>query len=245
MVSVSVKVQTDEENVMVSNRFEVLMVEDDPVQRENIVESLAIYGYPVTAVDSGLKFYQVLNQRPFAIVLIDLGLPDMIGYSLVSYLRQNTDLKIIILTSRDEVIDRVNGYNAGADLYLTKPVIIQELAAAIASIASRGGQPATGPKSWRLERLAWRLYDPSGAEFSLGQKEATLLAELAATDGVPRKREEILLAVYGKADAATSGALDVLLYRVRRRFTDETGKTFPLLTVPGVGFHFSAPLTVI
>jgi DNA-binding response OmpR family regulator len=133
-------------------------------------EALAIYDLPVAAVGSGLDFYQLLKRRLFAVALIDLGLPDLDGFDLVAYLRQNTSIKIIIITSRDDLDARVKGYQSGADLHLTKPVKIPELAAAIVSLAGRRRPDDTGPQTWRLDRIIWRLFSPQGCEFRLGQQ---------------------------------------------------------------------------
>ena len=233
------------EAAMTSNKPEILLVEDDLELREALTEALAIHGLPVAAAGSGLEFYQLLKRRVFAVALIDLGLPDLDGFDLVAYLRQNTTMKIIIITSQDDLEARVKGYQAGADLYLTKPVEIQELAAAIVSLAGRRSPVDTGPQPWRLDRITWRLFNPQAHEFRLGQKEYQLLAELAAAGGNPVKREELLTAVYNKTDAVASHALDVVISRLRARFRDETGGLLPVVTVPAVGFHFASPLQVL
>ena len=230
---------------MISDRPEILLVEDDADLREALTEALAIHGLPVAAVGTGLEFYQLINRRPFAVALIDLGLPDLDGFGLVAYLRQNTAIKIIIITARDDLEASVKGYQTGADLYLTKPVRIPELAAAIVSLAGRRDAGDTGLLPWRLDRITWRLFSPQGCEFRLGQKEYQLLAELASAKGVPVKREELMTAVYDKIDDAASHALDVVISRLRARFRDETGSLLPVVTVPAVGFHFASPLEVI
>ena len=109
------------EAAMISDKPEILLVEDDLELREALTEALAIHGFSVAAAGSGLEFYQLLKRRVFAVALIDLGLPDLDGFDLVAYLRQNTTMKIIIITSQDDLEARVKGYQAGADLYLTKP----------------------------------------------------------------------------------------------------------------------------
>jgi DNA-binding response OmpR family regulator len=148
---------------MISDKPEILLVEDDLELREALTEALAIHGLPVATAGSGLEFYQLLKHRLFAVALIDFGLPDLDGFDLVAYLRQNTSVKIIIITSRDDLEARVKGYQSGADLYLTKPVKIPELAAAIVSLACRRSPEDTGPQPWRLDRITWRLFSPQGA----------------------------------------------------------------------------------
>jgi DNA-binding response OmpR family regulator len=224
----------------------ILLVEDDQDLRETIVESLAIHGLPVTGVGSGMEFYQTLNRQSFAVAIVDLGLPDLNGYDLVAYLRENTNLKIIILTARTALADRVKGYSTGADLYLVKPVDIEELAAAILSIVARTAPPqSTAAKCWLLERTAWRIIAPDGRDFRLSQKEYRILVELAAAKGAPAKKEAILNAAYDETEGPSSRALDVIVSRFRSRYQEQTGCILPLQTVPGVGFLFTATLTVI
>ncbi len=224
----------------------ILLVEDDRDLRETIVESLAIHCLPVTGVGSGLEFYQALSRQNFAVAIVDLGLPDLSGYDLVAYLRENTTLKIIILTARTALADRVKGYSTGADLYLIKPVDMEELAAAIMSIVARNPLPqATASTSWRLERSSWRLITPDGLDFRLSQKEYRILAKLAVSQGGAVPKETILNAVYDKAEEPSSRALDVIISRFRSRYQEQTGNVLPLQTVPGVGFLFAAPLHVI
>lgn len=224
----------------------ILLVEDDQDLRETIIESLAIHGLPVTGVGTGLEFYQTLNLQTFAVAIVDLGLPDLNGYDLVAYLRENSTLKIIILTARTALADRVKGYSTGADLYLVKPVDIEELAAAIFSIVGRTApSQTTTSHCWQLERTAWRLIAPDGRDFRLSQKEYRILAELANSKGAPARKEAILSAVYDETEEPSSRALDVIVSRFRSRYQEQTGCVLPLKTVPGVGFLFAATLTVI
>ncbi len=234
------------ENATTSPLCNILLVEDEASLRDTIAEALAIYGFPVTAVSSGLDFYQTLTRERYAVAIIDLGLPDLDGSDLVAYLRQNTTLKIIIVSARPEVADRVKGYYAGADLYLVKPVHIEELAAAIHSLSRRRTEvTVTATDSWRLESRSWRLLRPNGIAFRLNPKEYQLLAEMAATPGAPVTRATLLKTLYDQDHYAGSRALDYVIFRFRSRYREETGSDLPLVTIPGVGFQFVASLLVI
>lgn len=222
-----------------------LLVEDDPDLREILVESLAIYGISVMAVASGRDFHCALNQGTYAAALIDLGLPDLDGNELISYLRQNTDMKIIVMTARASTADRVRGYASGADLYLIKPVVIEELVAALLSIISRRTALPEGPVNWRLRRATMQVIGPGGYHFPLSPREFRFLSLLAAANGNEVRREEALSAVYNVKDDSKSRALDVLISRLRSRYLATTGEQFQLVTIPGFGFQFTAPLTAI
>ncbi len=229
---------------------QIILVEDDNDLRETLVESLAIYLYPVTAVGSGLDFYKEMGRHTFDIAIIDLGLPDMDGYDLVEFVRRNTAAGVIVITSRDDISDRVRGYDTGADLYLTKPVNIRELAAAIASIAARRGAAVAvevplNAERWRLNQEDWRLTAPDGQQCTLNQKEFQLVMGLAIANGTPVSREVLLTGVYGAADIATARALEVMVSRLRLRFRDQCGRSLPLQTVVGFGYRFAGTLAVI
>ena len=226
----------------------ILLVEDDPDLSEILVESLAIYGISVMAVASGRDFHCALNQGTYAAALIDLGLPDLDGNELISYLRQNTDMKIIVMTARASTADRVRGYASGADLYLIKPVVIEELVAALLSIISRRTAHTAlpeGPVNWRLHRATMQVTGPGGYHFPLSPREFRLLSLLAAANGNEVRREEALSAVYNVKDDSKSRALDVLVSRLRSRYLATTGEQFQLVTIPGFGFRFAALLTAI
>ena len=229
---------------------QIILVEDDNDLRETLVESLAIYGYPVTAAGTGLDFYQKLGRHTYDIAIIDLGLPDVDGYSLVEFVRRNTAAGVIVITSRDDISDRVRGYDTGADLYLTKPVNIRELAAAIASIASRRGAAAFGEtppnvERWHLNQDGWRLTDPDSQQYQLNQKEFQLIMAVAVGNGSPVSREVLLTNIYGSVDSATTHALEVMVSRLRLRFRDQCGRSLPLQTVVGSGYRFAGALAVV
>ena len=138
--------------------------------------------------------------------------------------------------------DRVRGYASGADLYLTKPVQMEELAAAVLSIASRR-QKASETECWHLDRISMKLHGPDGRHVLLWPREFRLMALLVATGGSEVRRKAVLTAVYDSADDAKSRALDVLISRLRSRCLDAVRIPLPLVTIPGVGFRFPVPLT--
>ena len=225
----------------------IILVEDDTDLRESLVEALAIHGYPVTGVGTGLAFYRELGRKEFDVAIIDLGLPDVDGYELVEFVRRNSAAGVIVVTARGEVTERVKGYVSGADLYLTKPVDASELAAAIASIAARRRAAAPGKvDGWRLTQDSWRLIAPDGSESQLSQREFQLLAALADGSGLPVSRDALYLCVYGRGDAvAASSTLDSLVSRLRSRYRDLHGRQLPLQTVAGSGYRFVGHLSAI
>ncbi len=117
----------------------VLIVEDDDALRESLEAYLDLAGFAVTGVPDGRSFRRELEEHRFAVVVIDLGLPDEEGEGLVELVRRTTDAMIVVVTSRDTLAARVDCYGLGADLFLRKPVDGRELTAAIGDLSWPSG----------------------------------------------------------------------------------------------------------
>ena len=98
---------------------------------------LTLAGHTIYGVGSALQFYQQIATENYALTVLDVGLPDQNGLVLTEYLRNNTEMRIILLTARASLDDRLVGYSSGADVYLVKPVDFQELSASITNILGR------------------------------------------------------------------------------------------------------------
>lgn len=234
----------------------VLVVEDNHDLRESVVECLTLAGLAAVGVGSASECYQALAGGDFNVALVDIGLPDQSGYVLAQYIRANTTLAVIILTARDALDDRVRGYDAGADLYLVKPVDSRELAAAVISLAQRqqvrseplpAALPAALPvaEAWSLHLGSWRLAAPNGTASDLTAKEMQFLELLAATPGRPVVRDTLLTKLYLRHDEYTSRSLDSLVRRLRAKVTADTGVPVPIKTAHAVGYCFSALLHTV
>lgn len=232
-----------------SEKIRVILVEDDRDLRESLVEYLNLAGHRAEGVGSGLEFYNNLTKHNYNIAVIDLGLPDQDGFVLVEYARKNSEVGLIILTARDGVEDRVNGYGAGADIYLVKPVDGRELAAAITSLASRRRESSVIPESpptacWQLDLGAWTLTAPTGVNTALTGKEMQFMAQLAECPGQPVPRETLLIGLYASREEAAGRALESLVRRLRAKITEAAGTASPIKTSHAVGYVFAADLLV-
>jgi two-component system, OmpR family, response regulator len=232
-------------------RVRVLVVEDNHDLRESVVEGLNLAGLAAIGVGSASECYQALAGGQLNVALVDIGLPDQSGYVLANYIRANSSLAVIILTARDAVDDRVRGYDAGADLYLVKPVDCRELAAAVTSLAQRQlvrAEPKPPPAAagfWSLHLGSWRLAAPNGGTSELTAKEMQFLELLAATPGQPVLRETLLTRLYPRHDEYTSRSLDSLVRRLRSKIAADTGIEVPIKTAHAVGYCFSATLHTV
>jgi len=237
-----------------ADRIRVIIVEDDEDLRESIVECLTLSGFDIVGVGSGLEFYRAIGSATFNVAVFDVGLPDQSGYTLTGYARQNSSMGIIIMTARGESADRLQGYDAGADLYLVKPVDCRELAAAIRNLHSRisasvplqTAQNLTDPAiCWFLEKSTWHLVTPDRKNIPLTTKEMLFVSCLAATAGNTVSRDTLLARLgYGDNEYANR-AMDSLVRRLRRKLEEQISAPSPLKTVHTMGYCFSAPIVIV
>ena len=225
----------------------LLIVEDDALLQETVAEQLIQSGHTVTTAKSGAAAQQLLERQRFDAMVLDLGLPAMGGATLLKWARQRFGaMPIMILTARDGVDDRVQGLNAGADDYLTKPFDMKELHARIEALLRRARLPAFGGslqiaagsgKRLRLDPqlpLAW-----VGDELlELTQREWALLSVLVARAGEVVSREDVLSVWQGDTADSTVGtsgsnALEVYIHRLRRKLANTA---IQIRNVRGLGY---------
>jgi DNA-binding response OmpR family regulator len=219
----------------------ILVVEDEA----SIASFVALYlknaGYTVrTATNGGEALAQVQAQLPDMIVL-DLMLPDIDGIEVCKRIRQRSDVPILMLTARDEDVDKIIGLEVGADDYLTKPFNPRELVARAKAILRR----AT-PERRELESAVLRHGDLTidagrrevkvgEEEIQLAPKEFDLLWELLDHRGLVLTRDQLLERVWGYTFAGDTRTVDVHVRQLRRKLGDAS----PIVTVWGVGYKVS------
>ena len=213
----------------------LLLVEDDAMIGEAVRAGLKREGFTVDWVHEAGAAAQALASEPFDLLLLDLGLPGTDGLELLKSLRARGEaLPVLIITARDAVSDRVQGLDAGADDYLTKPFDLDELAARIrALLRRRSGRAVTA-----LEHLGVVL-DPAshrvtqqGVEIALSPREFALLQLLMERPGTILSRAQIEERLYGWGEEVESNAVEVHIHGLRRKL----GAQF-ILTVRGVGYR--------
>ncbi|MBP2232624.1 DNA-binding response OmpR family regulator [Azospirillum agricola] len=224
---------------------DVLIVEDHADLCEEVVAYLQARGMTVRAAANGRAMDEALAVRQPDVILLDLGLPKEDGVLIARRLMAAGRTGIIMITARGRVEDRILGLNAGADIYLTKPLDMRELEAAIGSVmrrwaGAREQADASAPvRSWQLDTARWRLVAPGGGGVSLSGAEFRLLSLFFETPDAVVDRQT--LADHLEMDPR---GLDLLMHRLRRKVELETGEVLPLRTVRGRGYAFVVPVQI-
>jgi DNA-binding response OmpR family regulator len=177
-------------------------------------------------------------QRPPAVIVLDVTMPDLDGVSVVRRLRAGgIDVPVCILSARDEVDDRVAGLQAGADDYLVKPFAIAELTARLQALLRRRGSVGTGPLVVGDVVVDARRHvaTRSGRDLELTRREFDLLEVFARHPGQVLSRDQLLRLVWGYASDVETNVVDVFVGYVRRKL-EADGESRTLHTVRGVGW---------
>jgi DNA-binding response OmpR family regulator len=216
----------------------VVVVEDDP----NIADLIEMYlrrdGFRVVSVANGSAGLAAVERERPRLVVLDVGLPGAIdGFEVCRRLRSSSPVPIVMLTARDEEIDRVLGFELGADDYVTKPFSPRELAARVKAIIRRTEGPA--PASTVIE-VGGVVVDEGRREARVGEsvvplatREFDLLAFMARNRGLALSRQQLLDGVWGPGWYGDERTVDVHVGQLRKKF----GAALPLTTVWGVGYR--------
>ena len=215
----------------------ILVVEDEDAIAEPLAEGLRREGFDVRRVATGRE---ALDAPVPDVVLLDLRLPDVDGYTVCRELRARSDVPIIVVTARGEEVDRVVGLELGADDYVVKPYGLRELVARIRAVTRRSGSPrrlvdtlVAGPLTVDVRGRSVRV---DGRNVQLTAKEFDLLALLARDPGAVVSRERILNEVWNTTWYGSSKTVDVHVASLRRKLGDAT----LIETVRGIGLRLRA-----
>lgn len=221
----------------------ILAVDDEPDILELVRFGLSSEGFQVDTATTGNEALDYVARQKPDLMVLDLMLPDKSGTDVCKQIRSNSafeDLPIIMLTARGEEVDRVVGFEIGADDYVTKPFSQRELALRVKSVlrrSSKAGSKRTllqrGDLS--LDREAHRCTN-GDEEIELTAKEFELLATLMNRPGQVRTRDQLIEAVWGSDFSVSSRTVDTHLKRLREKIGD-SGEL--IQTVRGVGYRFS------
>ena len=232
---------------MISSMAEIkiLVVEDEPSLSEVVSLYLKRAGYQVQIASDGRQAMSILEKQIPDFVILDLMLPEVDGLSITRWLRDRSNVPIIMVTARREEIDRISGLEMGADDYVVKPFSPQELVSRVRAVLRRTGREQAGAESERDLALGELHISPSTrvvivreAPIELTAKEFDLLYLLARHPRQVFTRDQLLERVWGGADYIDPGTVTVHIRRLREKIESDPSSPTYLLTVWGVGYKF-------
>ena len=225
-----------------AGRTQVLVIDDDEKLNALLAEYLARFGFVVTAVTHPEAGLRTLRASAPDIVVLDLMLPDMDGFTVCRKIRETSRVPILMLTARGEVTDRIVGLELGADDYLPKPFEPRELVARMQAVLRRldshgaADVVRTGPLevNWAARRATL-----DGRDLQLTTAEFQLLGLLVRHRGRVLTRERILDETRGLDWEAYDRSIDVLVSRLRQKLGDDSRRQTFIKTVRGAGYSFT------
>ena len=235
----------------------VLVVEDEPILLETLAYNLSRQGYEVCQAITGRQALEVARREMPDLVVLDVMLPGIDGFEVCRILRQESNVPILMLTARDEVVDRVVGLEMGADDYMTKPFSMRELMARVKAmmrrarlireeyVAEAGEKDTPVDKKQGLLTFGNLLIDLARREVRLNDqplrlkpKEYDLLLFLARNQGIALSRDLILERVWGWEHQGGSRTVDVHVHWLRARIETNPAEAERIVTVRGIGYRF-------
>lgn len=219
----------------------VLIVEDE----KNIAELLRLYlekeGFVPTVAYDGGEGLRLFKEKEPDLIIMDVMMPVMDGWSLLKEIRESSKVPIIMLTAKGETIDKVSGLEMGADDYIVKPFEMKEVLARIRAVLRRAEPEEDKPRRLEFDKLVIDLdsFDllVNGAKVDAPPKEMELLFHLASTPGRVYTRNQLLDEVWGFDYFGDSRTVDVHVKRLREKLEGKSEK-WNLKTVWGVGYKF-------
>jgi DNA-binding response OmpR family regulator len=225
----------------------VLVVEDNANLAFGLTRSLESEGYEVEAAEDGVRGLEMARTTSPDLVVLDLMLPGMDGYTILKKLRaEGKDVPVLILTARGEEADKVFGFRLGADDYVTKPFSLSELLARVQAILRRakGGDKRDGEAveefgDVSINTLA-RSVKKNETEIALTPKEFDLLLALVRRRGAVASRLELLKEVWGHQAEVMTRTVDIHIAELRRKLEDDPSTPRHILTVWKAGYRLQA-----
>ncbi len=218
----------------------IYIVDDEPLSRELLGQALCDQHWQVRSFATGNELLRAIDEAPCDIAMVDIGLPDMDGFSLTQALIERSDTGVVMVTARQDLESRVQGLHVGADAYLVKPVDPRELVATVTALLRRiqpasPGAPAPG---WAFDPRNWRLTTPDGAEVELTHTECLFLDILIRHHGEAVSRDEIITGLGHSPLYYHGSRLDTMVCRLRNKISAHSADWQPIATSRSYGYAF-------
>ncbi|MGV9794621.1 response regulator [Gordonia sp. NPDC003422] len=222
----------------------VLVVDDEPQLLRALRINLNARGFAVTTAATGTEALSAAARTNPQVVILDLGLPDIDGLTVLEGLRGWTNVPVIVLSARSDAADKVAALDAGADDYVTKPFGMEEFLARLRAAVRRGSVVADSPEVPVVDAgafvvdLAAKSVTRDGAAVHLTPTEWGILEILVRHEGKLVGQKEILQSVWGPSYGTQTNYLRVYLASLRRKLEDDPAHPKHLLTEAGMGYRF-------
>jgi DNA-binding response OmpR family regulator len=235
------------------NSAHILVVDDDPRIRNLLSRYFEDEGYTVSCAADGRDMRAQMKQKDHDAILLDLSLPGgQDGLDLAREIRSQSDVPIMMLTGRDDVVDRIVGLEIGADDYLAKPFHLREVHARLKSILRRrtptqaskntAAEDVLSFEGWSLNITRRSLQDPGGHEIDLTTGEFDMLVTLVKNAGRVLSRDQLMDMTRGRHLEAFDRAVDAQIVRLRRKIEADPKRPQLVKSVRGVGYVFTGRL---
>ncbi|MBF6038559.1 response regulator [Pseudomonas sp. P154a] len=230
----------------------VLIVDDDPLIRELLQAYLSQEGYEVHCAATAELADTFLASQTVDLVMLDIRLPGKDGLTLTRELRVRSEVGIILITGRNDEIDRIVGLECGADDYVIKPLNPRELVSRAKNLIRRVrhaqtpqpvaavAKPVKQFADWALDTDRRRLIDPTGAETLLTHGEYQLLSVFLRNSGHTLSRDQLMDQIRNREWVPNDRSIDVLVGRLRRKLHDDPAEPQLIITIHGAGYLFTA-----
>jgi two-component system phosphate regulon response regulator OmpR len=239
-----------------SEKAHILVVDDDPRVRTMLSRYFEEEGFRVSLAESGAAMRDRMGSSPADLVLLDLVLPGEDGIALARELRSQSDVGIIMLTGRSDIVDRVVGLEVGADDYISKPFHLREVLARVKTVLRRTQPAARTPTSserkepiftfdgWRLDVDRRQLTAPNGSDVPLTTGEFNLLCILLHHPGRVLDRDQLMDLTRGREWEAFDRTIDAQVARLRKKIEHDPKNPTIIKSVRGAGYVLTAKVTL-
>jgi len=235
---------------MLTSDAKILVVDDSEVTRQTLVSYFEEEGYGVQGVATAEEAESILGRESIDLVLLDIRLPGKDGLTLTRELRAQSEIGIILVTGRQDEVDRIIGLECGADEYVTKPFNPREILARVKNLIRRvhklrlqaveDEKPAIERIGvWTLDTHRRQLLEEGGEPVQLTEGEFQLLVALMNNAGQTMSRDQLMDRLKNRSWDATDRTIDVLVGRLRKKLRDDPHTPRLIVTVHGVGYLYS------